>query len=224
MKKLYFLNEEEKQRILNIHESATKNQYLSEQSVIGAPNYGTIDNRPSAPTKNVGLERDKNWDTLYSCVKNQPGAKSGKMKDGSTSYNIGGVWYYNTGRKMVNGKMVSYSCDTEFKGGKTKSGGLQQERQQIISKTNENTKAIQKLLGLPETGVMDSTLLQKINEKLNGNSQPQVNRPTVDSLQQTLKSAGVVNTQQPQLTTATNQLQQIQSSLQQQLMAANKKK
>jgi hypothetical protein len=32
MKKLYFLDEEEKQRILNIHESATKRQYLSEQS------------------------------------------------------------------------------------------------------------------------------------------------------------------------------------------------
>jgi hypothetical protein len=31
MKKLYFLNEEEKNRILNLHESATKRQYLSEQ-------------------------------------------------------------------------------------------------------------------------------------------------------------------------------------------------
>jgi len=32
MKNLYFLNEEEKDRILNLHESATKRQYLSEQS------------------------------------------------------------------------------------------------------------------------------------------------------------------------------------------------
>jgi len=32
MKKLYFLNEEEKNRILNLHESATKRQYLSEQN------------------------------------------------------------------------------------------------------------------------------------------------------------------------------------------------
>jgi hypothetical protein len=31
MKKLYFLDEEERQRILNIHESATKRQYLKEQ-------------------------------------------------------------------------------------------------------------------------------------------------------------------------------------------------
>jgi hypothetical protein len=32
MKKLYFLDEEEKNRILNLHESATKRQYLSEQT------------------------------------------------------------------------------------------------------------------------------------------------------------------------------------------------
>lgn len=31
MKQLYFLDEEERQRILNIHESATKRHYLSEQ-------------------------------------------------------------------------------------------------------------------------------------------------------------------------------------------------
>jgi hypothetical protein len=30
MKKLYFLDEEEKNRILNIHEGATKRQYLNE--------------------------------------------------------------------------------------------------------------------------------------------------------------------------------------------------
>lgn len=33
MKKLYFLNEEEKERILNLHKDATKRQYLSEQSL-----------------------------------------------------------------------------------------------------------------------------------------------------------------------------------------------
>jgi peptidoglycan hydrolase-like protein with peptidoglycan-binding domain len=31
MKKLYFLNEEESKRILNLHKDATKRQYLSEQ-------------------------------------------------------------------------------------------------------------------------------------------------------------------------------------------------
>jgi hypothetical protein len=193
MKKLYFLDEEETQRILNIHESATKNQYLGEQSVIGAPNNGTIEYKSSLPTKNVGLERDKNWETLYSCVKKQPGVKSGKMKDGSTAYNVGGVWYYNSGRKMVNGKMASYTCDTEFKGGKStgdksKSGGIQQKRQQIMSSTQTITKAIQKLLGLPETGVMDTTLLQKINEKLNGGGQQ--SRPKLEALPQ-LNTAGL---------------------------------
>jgi len=34
MKKLYFLNEEESKRILNLHKNATKKQYLSEQQEI----------------------------------------------------------------------------------------------------------------------------------------------------------------------------------------------
>lgn len=33
MKKLYFLNEEESKRILNLHKEATKKHYLSEQEV-----------------------------------------------------------------------------------------------------------------------------------------------------------------------------------------------
>lgn len=33
MKNLYFLDGEEKDRILNLHESATKRQYLSEQGL-----------------------------------------------------------------------------------------------------------------------------------------------------------------------------------------------
>jgi hypothetical protein len=33
MKKLYFLNEEESKRILNLHKDATKKQYLSEQEL-----------------------------------------------------------------------------------------------------------------------------------------------------------------------------------------------
>jgi hypothetical protein len=37
MKKLYFLDEEEKNRILNLHESATKRQYLSEQTTTISP-------------------------------------------------------------------------------------------------------------------------------------------------------------------------------------------
>jgi hypothetical protein len=70
-------------------------------------------------------------------------------------------------------------------------------RQQIISQTENNTKAIQKLLKLPETGIMDTTLLQKINEVLNGGGQQSQPRPQVEPIQQ-LTPAGVV---QPQLTT-----------------------
>ena len=34
MKNLYFLNEEERNRILNLHQVATENQYLMEQLVV----------------------------------------------------------------------------------------------------------------------------------------------------------------------------------------------
>ena len=56
MKQLYFLDEEEKNRILNLHESATKRQYLSEQA---APSEWLPD-----PTKNPNWEyqfKDNSW-------------------------------------------------------------------------------------------------------------------------------------------------------------------
>ena len=37
MKNLFILSEEEKNRILNLHESATKRQYLSEQEIKQGP-------------------------------------------------------------------------------------------------------------------------------------------------------------------------------------------
>ena len=51
MKNLFTINEEEKNRILNLHETATKRYYLSEQSVIGAPNYGVINTTPNNKKK-----------------------------------------------------------------------------------------------------------------------------------------------------------------------------
>jgi hypothetical protein len=42
------------------------------------------------------------------------------------------------------------------------------KKQQIITKTTDTTKEIQALLGLQKTGNMDTGLLQKINDKLNG--------------------------------------------------------
>jgi len=177
MKKLYFLNEEEKQRILNIHESATKRQYLSEQETSPFGNAPSIDDINPLSTKNLipGLKREDNWKTTYSCVPSQ-GVKPTKLSDGSTKYLINGVTYYNNGRKqLANGTTTKYTCSTEFKDKSTpnslssqdKVKKAQQYKQQIIAKTKENTIAIQRLLGLQETGVMDSELLKKINEKLN---------------------------------------------------------
>jgi hypothetical protein len=74
-KKLYFLNEEEKNRILNLHKSRTKNQYIInkgvlntekivEQSVVGAPNQGVIKNSPSEKSSQQVLEK-KFFDNRY---------------------------------------------------------------------------------------------------------------------------------------------------------------
>jgi hypothetical protein len=158
MKKLYFLDEEEKNRILNLHESATKRQYLSEQT---------------KPTQAELDKREARWKTDLKCVPIQPGAKKIDRQDKTTAYQIGDIIYYNTGRKKLkDGTMTNYSCTTEFKTGvstEDKAKKVQQYRQQIITKTSDITKQIQKLLGInPETGVMDSGLLQKINDKLNG--------------------------------------------------------
>ena len=51
MKKLYFLDEEEKQRILNIHESATKRHYLSEAPMVKVAN--VPNNSPEERQKNI---------------------------------------------------------------------------------------------------------------------------------------------------------------------------
>lgn len=63
MKKLYFLDDEETNRILNLHENATKNQYLSEANEPGgagyvAPAAGTVDAAIVDPAKKA--ERIKN--------------------------------------------------------------------------------------------------------------------------------------------------------------------
>jgi ribosomal protein L17 len=159
MKKLYFLDEEEKQRILNIHESATKRQYLSEQQ---KPSQAELD------------KRESRWDSDLNCVKKQTNKKVINLSDKTTAYQIGNIVYYNTGRKAENGKMVDYNCATEFKttvSTEDKAKKVQQYKQQVVTKTKENTIAIQKFLGLEQNGIMDSALLQKINDKLNGGQQ-----------------------------------------------------
>ena len=116
-----------------------------------------------------------------------------------------------------------YTCNSpEFKTGvstEDKAKKLQQYKQQIITNTSNTTKQIQKFLGLPETGIMDSGLLQKINEKLNGKPQeaPKADvttQPKAEPLQQ-LTPAGVKTTQ---LTTMTPE--QLSAGLQQKAAAA----
>jgi hypothetical protein len=52
-KKLYFLNEEEKNRILNLHESRTKKQYLVNEGSLGAGDYNS---NPQATKKTNDIE------------------------------------------------------------------------------------------------------------------------------------------------------------------------
>jgi hypothetical protein len=211
MKKLYFLNEEEKNRILNLHENATKRQYLSEQQ---------------KPTQAELDKREARWDSDLKCVKSHKDAVPTVRADKTTMYKIGNTVYFNTGRKVVGGQKtpVPYTCnDPEFKSGvstEDKTKKAQQYKQQVVTKTSDTTKQIQALLGLEKTGNMDSALLQKINDKLNGkpqeapksdvNTQP---RPQVEPLQTSLKPTGVVQqqltTQNPeQLTAGLQQMQQ----------------
>jgi hypothetical protein len=221
MKKLYFLNEEEKNRILNLHESATKRQYLGEEPL------GPV-KVPEVGPKREGVARDINWTGIYACVtKAKDVVKARPLKDGSTSYILNGYVYYNNGFKrkqpVENNKSEKYTCnDPEFKSGvstEDKAKKAQQYKQQITTKTSDTTKQIQALLGLEKTGNMDTGLLQKINDKLNGKPQeaPKSDvvtqpRPKVEPVQQ-LTQAGV-NTQQittlnpEQLTAGLQQMQQ----------------
>lgn len=60
MKKLYFLDEEERKRILTIHENATKNQYLKESnSLISEGYYNTVDLKNLTLTLHSYLEMER---------------------------------------------------------------------------------------------------------------------------------------------------------------------
>ena len=165
MKKLYFLDDEERQRILNIHESATKRQYLSEQSMFSAGQGGY-----AIPTQN-------NAPKVSPKVAPKVAPIASPKVVPTASPKVASIASPKVAPKVAQNKQLAA------------------RRQQIISHTQTTTKSIQKLLGLTETGVMDSSLLQKINEKLNGN--PQTPRPQVEPLQQ-LTPAGI---KPPQLTT-----------------------
>jgi len=83
MKQLYFLNEEEKNRILNLHESATKRHYLSEQ-VTNQTNLPTITDNDNT------YDYQKNGDTYFFKVKpNATDKRAQKYKDGNWHQGIG---------------------------------------------------------------------------------------------------------------------------------------
>jgi hypothetical protein len=239
MKKLYFLDENEKNRILSLHESAIKRQYLSEQpdtkfdtaynkelmrKYQNTTPKDTQNKKSNTPSQDELNKRETRWKTDLKCVPTQPGAKKIDRADKTTSYQIGNIVYYNTGRKKLeNGTMTKYTCATEFKPGVSTEDNtkkVQEYRQQIITKTSDTTKQIQALLGLDPTGEMDTGLLQKINDKLNGKPQeaPKADvttqpRPQVEPLLTSLKQTGVVQQQlttpsPEQLTAGLQQMQQ----------------
>jgi hypothetical protein len=93
MKNIFEIIQEEKSRILGMHELATKKHYLMEAT---------------------GFNN-------FPCVSNHPKAKVVKLNDGTSSYEINGVYYYGNGRKkLANGTMANYTCnDAEFKSTQT---------------------------------------------------------------------------------------------------------
>jgi len=207
MKKLYFLNEEEKQRILNIHESATIRQYLGEQntnSPVVTKAYNEIYSGFAAMGTNAnkiinGLKTlttpNEFWELnqMFATKKPEGFASFQDMINSEFEYT---KYQMTTNSKDVNEirnklkelgisstitptddgtiyKKGSFKITSQPNGNSSKplnatqGQKAQQYKQQIIAKTKENTIAIQRLLGLQETGVMDSELLKKINEKLN---------------------------------------------------------
>ena len=84
MKQLYFLDEEEKNRILNLHESATKRQYLKEDDSSNQKNLPTITDNDKT------YDYQKNGDTYFFKVKpNATDKRAQKYKDGNWHQGIG---------------------------------------------------------------------------------------------------------------------------------------
>jgi hypothetical protein len=270
MKKLYFLNEEEKQRILNIHESATSRQYLGEQntnSPVVTKAYEEILKGFNGPGTDADMIINglKNLTTNEFWELNQMFATKKPLGFASFQDMINSEFEYTEYQMTTNSNDVyeirkklkelgisstitktddgtiykkgSFKITSQPNGNSSKPLNAtqgqksQQYKQQIIAKTKENTMAIQRLLGLEQTGVMDSALLQKINEKLNGTVEQQ-KRPEVQAINpSTLQPADLVNKPlnvqagfQDQVNQISKMLQQQQLQQQQLNAPKNKKK
>jgi hypothetical protein len=141
-----------------------------------------------------------------SCVLSQQGAKALKLGDGSTVYQIGKVMYYNNNRKKLeNGTMTGYTCDTEFKTEKNvvnnQNSNKNAQREKIKLQNQNISKEIQRTIGLPETGTLDTQSIEKLITMLSD-----VERPKVQSVN-SLIPAGIKTPD------AGEQLKQIASQL-----------
>lgn len=84
MKNLFIISEEEKERILKIHESATKRQYLKEDNTNNQSNVLTITDNDRT------YDYQKNGDTYFFKVKqNATDKRAQKYKDGNWHQAIG---------------------------------------------------------------------------------------------------------------------------------------
>ena len=123
------------------------------------------------------------WDK-FPCVTTNPNAKKLSLKDGSVTYEINGFYYYGGGRKMNQStkEMSDYHCgaDGMIKEGPKPAGGS------IAAVTatgggggslSTRVSAIQKQLGLAQSGKMDQATINTLMGKIQGGSTT-TNNPT----------------------------------------------
>jgi len=135
---------------------------------IGSATFAGLDT-PAAAAPEELTKREELWKTTYSCAPSQPGAKAIKLKDGTTSYLVGQIYYYNTGRKkLADGTMKNYSCSTEFKSGAPSNSGSRGNTGGRANVISDYSKEIQTSLGSSPTGKMSSQDLDLILKQLNG--------------------------------------------------------
>jgi len=103
-KELYFLDEDEKNRILNLHESRTKGQYLNEN---------IFSNLFKTLGTNINIE---GWDK-YPCVVKSTNVKPVLRKDNTVMFDGGGFLWFGNGRKMnkTTREMSTYYCGADGK-------------------------------------------------------------------------------------------------------------
>lgn len=115
----------------------------------------------AAPASTDPTVKEQLWKTTFICATQQPGAKAYKLKDGTTAYKVGNIFYYNSGRKkLADGTMANYSCKTEFK---TNTGVRQKSN--LGSRFAKSAQS----LGI-QNGKMDVDTLQKMLASLEGNT------------------------------------------------------